>query len=157
MVEFGYNEDQIIQPGASAILRNIRPCTCRPQKVYHEDMTANVILRGATNCPCANSREFEVSYSCNIAVPTGGTVGEIQAALTLDGEILPLTIAAATPAAVANYWHVSGTKTIKAPAFSNFTVTVTNASVSATPATVPAPAITMRNLNVVVKDVTNRR
>ena len=153
MVELGYNPDQIIQPGASAILENIRPCNHRPQLVMHEDETSNIGLRGLVNNMCCPTPEYEVHYSGNIAVPEGGTVGEIQAALTLNGEIIPLTIAAATPAAALEYWHVSGTKSIKVPVGCCVTVTIANASVSATPATTPAPAITMRNLNVTVKRV----
>lgn len=63
----------------------------------------------------------------------------------------PLTIAAATPAAVGDYWHVSGDTTVDVPVGCCTDVAIVNASVSATPATVPAPAITSRNLNVEIE------
>ena len=151
MAEYGYNEYQIIQPGSSAILNNIRPCTHRPRLVAHEDGASNILLSGWVSNGCCPKPKYKVDYSCNICIPEGGTPGEIQVALTFGGEIIPLTIAAATPAGAEQFWHVSGTKTIELPFNFCGTVTVANASVSATPATVPAPAIGMRNLNVTVE------
>ena len=150
MVEFGYNDSQTIQAGQAAILSNIRPCSKRPQQVLHDDMTPNIMLRGIVRNPCCLSAQYNVRYSGNIAVPEGGTAGEIQLALSVDGYIRPLTIGAATPAAAGDFWHVSGDATIDVPVGCCPTVTVVNASVSATPATTPAPAVEVRNLNVVV-------
>lgn len=150
MVELGYNEPQDIQPGASAILQTLRPCQMCPQRVVHENLSANFTVRGIPNRPCSGYAEYKVRYSANIAVATGGTPGEIQAALAVNGEVLPLTISAATPAAVGDFWHVSGEKTIFVPIGMETTLSVRNASVSPTPATTPAPVITMRNLNVVI-------
>lgn len=150
MVEFGYVNPQTIQAGQAAILNNIRPCTKRPQQVLHDDETPNIMLRGIVRNPCSFSAQYNVRYSGNISIPEGGTAGEIQLALSVDGYIRPLTIAAATPAAAEEYWHVSGDATIDVPVGCCPTVTVVNASVSATPATTPAPAIEVRNLNVVI-------
>lgn len=147
--EFGYVANQTLQPGAAAILENIRPCNKCPQNVVHDNMTPNLILRGIVRNPCCNARaQYNVSFSGNIAVTTGSTVGEIQLALSVNGFIRPLTIAAATPAAVEEYWHVSGDTTIDVPAGSDLNVAVVNASVGATPAT--TPAVDVRNLNVKV-------
>lgn len=150
MVEFGYNDEQSLAPGAAAILEDIRPCNKRPQRVVHDSMTPNIILRGIVANPCCSNAQYNVRYSGNIAVATGGTAGEIQLALSVNGYIRPLTIAAATPAAVEDFWHVSGDATIDVPAGCCTTVTVVNASVSETPATVAAPTISVRNLNVEV-------
>lgn len=148
MVEYGYNEVQTLQPNAAAILENIRPCTKRPQRVVHDNLTPNITLRGIVANPCCGNAQYNVRYSGNIAVAEGGTAGEIQLALSVNGYVRPLTIAAATPAAVGDYWHVSGDATIDVPIGCCTTVTVVNASVSATPATTPAPAVDVRNLNV---------
>ena len=148
MVEFGYNEVQTLGPGAAAILENIRPCTKRPQRVVHDNLTPNVTLRGIVANTCCGNAQYNVRYSGNIAVSEGGTAGEIQLALSVNGYVRPLTIAAATPAAVGDYWHVSGDATIDVPVGCCTTVTVVNASVSATPATTSAPTIDVRNLNV---------
>lgn len=148
--EYGYVAAQTLQPGQAAILENIRPCNKCPQNVVHDNLTPNLLLRGIVRNPCCNARaQYDVTFSGNIALAEGATVGEIQLALSVSGFVRPLTIAAATPAAVGEYWHVSGEATIDVPAASDVDVAVVNASVGATPAT--APAIDVRNLNVKVK------
>lgn len=152
MAEFGYNDLQVVQPGAGALLNTIRPCTRRPQLVMHEDQNPLIYLRGAGCNPCATA-DYEIKWSGNIAVPEGGTAGEIQLALAVDGQIIPLTIAAATPAAAEQFWNVGGIKTIRVNMGCCPAVSVVNASVSPTPATTPAPAVAIRNLNVAVNRV----
>lgn len=147
--EYGYVAVQTLQPNAAAILENIRPCRKCPQNVVHDNLTPNLLLRGIVRNPCCNARaQYDVTFSGNIALSEGATVGEIQLALSVNGFVRPLTIAAATPAAVGDYWHVSGEATIDVPAGSDIDVAVVNASVGATPTT--APAIDLRNLNVKV-------
>lgn len=148
--EYGYVAAQTLQPGQAAILENIRPCNKCPQNVVHDNLTPNLLLRGIVRNPCCNARaQYDVTFSGNIALAEGATVGEIQLALSVNGFVRPLTIAAATPAAVGDYWHVSGEATIDVPAGSDDDVAVVNASVGETPAT--TPAIDVRNLNVKVK------
>lgn len=148
--EYGYVAAQTLQPAAAAILENIRPCNKCPQNVVHDNLTPNLLLRGIVRNPCCNARaQYNVTFSGNIALSEGATVGEIQLALSVNGFVRPLTIAAATPAAVGDYWHVSGEATIDVPAGSDVDVAVVNASVGATTAT--TPAIDVRNLNVKVK------
>lgn len=141
MVEFGYNEVQTLQAGQAAILENIRPCNKRPQRVVHDNLTPNVTLRGIVANPCCSNAQYNVRYSGNIAVSTGGTVGEIQLALSVNGYTRPLTLAAATPAAIGDFWHVSGDATIDVPPGCCTNIAVVNASTSAT-------AVDVRNLNV---------
>ena len=50
---------------------------------------------------------FLVTFSANIAVPTGETVGEVSLGITQDGEVLGGSIMRATPAAVEEYFNVS--------------------------------------------------
>ena len=155
MAEYGYNEVQTLQAGGAAILENIRPCTKCPQLVIHDNMTPNLILRGIVKnaCGCTPRAQYTVAFSGNIAVTEGGTPGEIQLALSVNGFIRPLTIATATPAAAGDFWHVGGDTTIDVPAGCCTDVALVNASVSADPATTPAPAIDVRNLNVKVSRV----
>ena len=149
MVEFGYNDVQTLQANAPAILQDIRPCAKRPQRVVHDNLTPNIILRGIVANPCQQNAQYNVRYSGNIAVAEGGTVGEIQLALSVNGYVRPLTIAAATPAAVGEYWHVSGDATIDVPVGCCTTVAIVNASVVSTPTlTAAATPIDVRNLNV---------
>lgn len=147
MAEYVYNEIQLVQPGAAAILDDgIR---CNRGMVLHRPGSGILTLRGS-NTGCPPFARYRVAYDGNIAVPTGGTVGEIQLALAIDGEIIPTSIAAATPAAVENYWNVGGFAIVDVPSCCCYTVSVENASVSADPATTPAPALNLRNLNVEV-------
>lgn len=151
MAEYTYNEIQLVQPGASALLNTT--IGCNKGYVVHRPGSGILTLRGIVNNPCAPFARYRVSFDGNIAVPTGGTVGEIQLALAIDGEVVPTSIAAATPAAVENYWNVHGFAMVDVLKGCCFTVTVENASVSATPATTPAPALNVRNLNVEVTRV----
>ena len=50
---------------------------------------------------------FLVSFSANIAVPTGETVGEISLGITQNGEVLGGSLMRVTPAAVEQYFNVS--------------------------------------------------
>ena len=149
MTQFGYIEDQVLQPGQAAVLQNVVVCNMCPQIVMHDNLTANIMVRGAVNHPCEKAL-YSVRFGGNIAIPTGGTAGEIQLALYVDGAVRPLTIAAATPAAAEEYWHVSGEDLIAVPVGCCPIIYVANASVSETPATTPAPALTVRNLQVFV-------
>lgn len=148
--EYGYVVAQTLQPGQAAILENIRPCNKCPQNVVHDNLTPNLLLRGIVRNTCCNARaQYSVRFSGNIALAEGATVGEIQLALSVNGFVRPLTIAAATPAAVGDFWYVGGETTIDVPAGSDVDVAVVNASVGTTPAT--TPALDLRNLNVKVK------
>ena len=148
MGEYTYNEVQLIQPGASALLNTA--IGCNKGYVIHRPGSGILTLRGMVNNPCSNFARYRVSFDGNIAVPTGGTVGEIQLALAIGGEVVPTSIAAATPAAVEQYWNVNGFAIIDVPKGCCYTVAVENASVSETPATTPASALNLRNLNVEV-------
>lgn len=148
MAEYIYNEIQLVQPGAAALLESAIPCT--RGLVIHRAGSGILTLRGRVNNPCANFARYRVAYDGNIAIPTGGTTGEIQLALAIGGEIVPTSIAAATPAAVDQYWNVSGFAIVDVPVGCCYTVSVENASVSTDPATTPASALNVRNLNVEV-------
>ena len=141
--EFGFINAQTLQPNAAAVLEDVRPCKRRPQLVMHDNMTPNIILRGVNGR--TGNAQYNVRFSGNIAVATGGTVGEIDLALSVDGYVLPLTVAAATPAAIGDRWHVSGDANIEVPSCCCKTVTVVNASTDT--------AITVTNLGVEVSRI----
>lgn len=148
MAEYTYNEIQLVQPGAAALLDTA--IGCNRGNVLHRPGSGILTLRGIVNNPSARFARYRVAYDGNIAVPTGGTAGEIQLALAIDGEVIPTSIAAATPTAVDAYWNVSGFAIIDVPSCCCYTVSVENASVSDDPATTPASALNLRNLNVEV-------
>ena len=148
MAEFIYNDEQLIQPGSAALLETAIGCNRR--YVLHRPGSGILTLRGMVNNPCSRFARYRVAFDGNIAIPEGGTAGEIQLAIAIDGEIVPTSIAAATPTVAEAYWNVSGFAIIDVPAGCCYTVSVENASVSVTPATTPASALNLRNLNVEV-------
>lgn len=147
MAEFVYNEIQLVQPGAAALLDD--GIGCNRGLVMHRPGSGILTLRGS-NGACPGFARYRVSYDGNIAVPAGTAPGEIQLALAIDGEIVPTSIAAATPTVADAYWNVSGFAIIDVPSCCCYTCSVRNASVSDDPATTPAIALNLRNLNVEV-------
>lgn len=148
MSEYTYNEVQLIQPGASALLNTT--IGCNRGYVIHRPGSGILTLRGIVNNPCCNFARYRVAFDGNIAVPTGGTAGEIQLAIAIGGEVVPTSIATATPTVTDAYWNVNGFAIVDVPKGCCYTVAVENASVSADPATTAAPALNLRNLNVEV-------
>lgn len=148
MAEFIYNETQLIQPGAAAVLDTA--IGCNRGYVLHRPGSGILTLRGIVNNPCSRFARYRVAFDGNIAIPEGGTPGEIQLAIAIDGEVVPTSIAAATPTVAEAFWNVSGFAIIDVPSGCCYTISVENASVSADPATTPAPALDLRNLNVEV-------
>lgn len=57
--------------------------------------------------PCKCKTRFLVIFSGNIQLPTGGTVGTISLALTVDGEPDQATVMSVTPAAVEQPFNVA--------------------------------------------------
>ena len=96
--------------------------------ITHREGSGIVKLRGITNQCRAR---FLVSYSGNIQIPTGGTVGEISLALAVDGEPLQSTRMIVTPAAVENFFNVSAQAYIDVPRGCCSTVAVQNTSTQA--------------------------
>lgn len=139
MAEFTYNEVQTIQPGAAALLNTT--IGCNRGQVIHRAGSGILTLRGMVNNPCARFARYRCSFDGNIAVPEDGTAGEIQLALAIDGEVVPTSIAAATPTVVDAYWNVSGFAIVDVPAGCCYTISVENAG------TIP---LNLRNLNVEV-------
>lgn len=108
--EFSNNNSQVVNPGESVVF-TASPVPCNRGFVRHRNDSGNFLLRGnvrrnACGC-CAESAQYLVDFGANIAIPTGGTVGSISLALTLDGATLPTTQMTVTPAAVEEFWNVS--------------------------------------------------
>ena len=87
-----------------------KPC------IVHREGSGLITLRGLTNqCRAV----FKVSYGGNIAIPTGGTVEAITAALAINGEAL---------AAVENYFNVYVSAQVSVPRGCCLTVGMRNTS-----------------------------
>lgn len=105
--EYTNASQQTINPGESVIFTE-SPVPCTRGLVRHRDGTGNFLLRGVTNgCPCVKSANYLVDFGADIAIPTGGTVGEISVAIAIDGSTIPASTMTVTPAAVEEFFNVS--------------------------------------------------
>lgn len=83
---------------------------------------------------------YLVGFSGNIAIPTGGTAGEISLALTYDGEPIAGSAMRITPAAVEQYGNVSTQHYVDV--YCNCCVTVSVQNTSGVAILVESPNIT---------------
>lgn len=112
--EFSANLSQNVAANGSVIFTE-SPVPCGKGLIYHRDESgifrlASPSVVGVYGRGCCGKMPFAdylVSYSGNIAVPTGGTAEEISLALTIDGEIDPSSTMIFTPAAVGDFGNVS--------------------------------------------------
>ena len=150
--EYIYNEEQQVAFGSNLLLLDSIPC---PRGyVLHDNGTGIVTLRGIVNNPCARFARYRVTANCNIAIPTGGTVGAIAIAIAQTGEEIPTSKAIITPAAVEQFWNVSVDKVITVPVGCCPSIAIENVLPGIDPATEVGGAILVRNLNVIVDRVT---
>lgn len=88
---------------------------------------------------------YEVDLQANVAVPTGGAVTPLALAITLNGAIIPDSVAIVTPAAVEDVWHINTSTTVTVPC--GCCLSVSAAYVDATEddaAVTPTPSIFVR-------------
>lgn len=115
--EFSNNDVQTINPGESAIF-SVTEVPCNRGFVRHRDGTGNFMFAGTVfnngGCRCCSPRtaNYMVEFGGNIAIPTGGTVGEVSMAITVDGATIPSSQMIVTPAAVEEFQNVSVAKVV---------------------------------------------
>lgn len=148
MAEYLSNPVQVVLLNNPIIFTSSIPCT--KGYVYHEDETGIFILRGIVNNACANFTRYQVTFNGNIAVPTGGTVGPIAVAITVNGEPRLTSRAIVTPAAVEEYNNVTSTAIITVPKGCCFNIAVRAVS-GADDAT--TASIEVQNANLVINRV----
>ena len=88
---------------------------------------------------------YEVTLQGNIQIPTGGAVTPIAVGITINGAIVPESVAIVTPAAAEDYWHVNTSVFVTVPC--GCCTTVSGVYVDGTeddPATTPTPSIQIR-------------
>jgi len=142
--EYSANAAQDIPANGSAIFTE-SPVPCRQGLIYHRDGSglfrlANRFFRQNILQCWRRNTNYEVTFHANIAVPTGGTVEEIQVALAIDGEIDPSSIMSFTPAAVEVLGNVGADIIVTVPFVCGCsTVSVRNLSTQ---------TITMQNANI---------
>ena len=109
--------------------------------IVHREGSGIVTLRGQTNQCRAR---YKVSFGGNIAIPTGGTVGPISIAISLDGEALGSATATVTPAAVENFFNVFTAVFVEVPRGCCVTVGIKNVSTA-------AQTIEVENANIFIE------
>lgn len=139
MAEFSNSIIALVSAGQNVPLTetavNSKPC------IVHRAGAGLVTLRGLTNqCRAL----YKVSYGGNIAIPTGGTVEAITAALAVNGEALNSATATVTPAAVENYFNVYVSAQVSVPKGCCVTVAMKNTS---------AQAVNFANSNLTVERI----
>lgn len=111
---------------------------CPTRGITHREGSGIVRVNG--NGSQGRAR-YLVAFSGNIQIPTGGTVGEISVAISIDGEHLASTQMIATPAAVENFFNVSAQAYIDVHCGCCATIAVENTS---------DQAIEVQNSNLIV-------
>lgn len=110
MAEYSASAIQTVNPGESIVFTDT-PVPCKRGFVRHRDGSGSFLLSGWVPrrvCGCrADAANYLVDFGANISVPTGGTVGAISVAISIDGNTIPTTEMIVTPAAVDEYFNVS--------------------------------------------------
>lgn len=104
--------------------------------------TGVLTLKGNTTNRFAR---YDVKVQANISIPEGGTVTPIALGITLNGVVIPESVAIYTPQAVEEYGHINTSITITVP--SGCCVSVSAAYVDGTEddaTTTPTPSIFVR-------------
>lgn len=106
MAVYSANAVQTVNPGEAVIFTTtVNPC--RNRLVRHRDETGSFLLSGRTGCCCQRYAAYTVDFGANIAIPTGGTAGEISLGIAIDGVTIPASEMTVTPAAVEEFFNVS--------------------------------------------------
>lgn len=136
MAEYTAVSSQNVAANGNVVFTNtaVKGSNC----IQHREGSGIVTLRGITN-QC-RARYF-VDFSANIAVPTGGTAGEISLAIAISGEPVLSSQMISTPAAVAQFNNVSAGIYVDVPKGCCVNIAVENTS---------GVAIDVANANLVV-------
>ncbi len=98
---------------------------CGNGSIYHRGGSGQITLRGITvQCRA----RFKVTFGANIAIPTGGTVEAISAAIAVNGEALASSTMIFTPAATEEFNNIGRSIYIDVPVGCCLTISIKNTS-----------------------------
>lgn len=103
---------QTVNPGETIVF-TASPVPCERGFVRHRDGSGNFLLNGwipqTYGCGCSRKKSatYFVDFGANIAIPTGGTVGAISVAISIDSSTDQASTMIVTPAAVEEFFNVS--------------------------------------------------
>lgn len=134
--------DQVETVALNSPIPFIDSIRCNKGYVFHQNGTGIFVLRGIVNNPNSCFARYEVEFTGNIAIPTGGTITPIATAIVVSGDERIGSRAIFTPAAVDEYGNVTSRAVVDVPRGCCFTVAVeyVNGTVD-DPAVVPTPLI----------------
>ena len=122
---------------------------CPNGNVIHQNGSGIFILRGKGDCVST----YDVEFTGNIAIPTGGTVGPIATAVVIAGETQQGSRSILTPAAVDEYGNVTSRATVDVPSCCCFTASVEYVSGVTDGTTVPTPTINVIDGSLSIKRI----
>lgn len=148
--EYSANTLQTVQSNQPVVF-NESPVPCNRGNVFHRDGSGSFLVASkarTTGCVMYETL-YEVEVHANIAIPTGGTVEEIQLAIATDGETDISSIMRTTPAAVEQFENVGTSIIVGVPSICGCdSVSVRNISTQ---------AIEVQNANIIFTPVGIRR
>ena len=109
--------------------------------IVHREGSGLVTVRGITDQCRAR---YKVSFGGNVAIPTGGTVGPISLAISINGEGIAATTMISTPTAVEEYNYVFSAVFLDVPRGCCYTISVQNLT---------DEAIEVQNANLIIERV----
>ena len=88
---------------------------------------------------------YLVNVKANVQIPTGGAVTPIAVGITVNGSVIPESVAIVTPAAVEDYWFINTNAVITIPCGCCASVSATYVDgTEDDPTTTPTPSIGVR-------------
>lgn len=121
---------------------------CNNGNVFHQSGSGIFILNGkGSNC----FARYEIEFTGNISVPTGGTVGPIATAIVINGEQRQGSRSITTPAAVDEYGNVTSRAVVNVPRCCCLTASVEYVSGITDGTTVPTPSINVLDGSISIK------
>lgn len=141
MAEF-LTRDSIESVSLNNAIPFIDSIRCNKGYIWHQNGSGIFILRGIVNNPRSCFARYNIEFTGNIAIPTGGAVTPIATAIVVSGEERTGSRSIFTPAAVDEYGNVTSRATVDVPRGCCFTVSVeyVNGTVN-DPTTTPTPII----------------
>jgi hypothetical protein len=98
-------------------------------------------LRSGANNPA----RYDVTVQANVSIPTGGAVTPLALGITINGVVIPDSVAIVTPAAVGDVWHINTFATITVPCGCCLSVSASYVDATEDDAAVtPTPSILVR-------------
>lgn len=107
---------QTVNPGEAIVFNTVEPCN--RGFIKHREGTGPFLFSGwlpnfMNGCRCRKQNAvYSVAFGANIAVPAGGTAGEISVAFMVDGATVPFSSMKVTPAAAEQFFNVGRTMNV---------------------------------------------